>query len=602
MGLKAGGLGRQHSTLMTRAGWTAVLIVASWIATATSASAEAAPDDSRWRRPGPARGVVPDDDELLRRGAVIGEVYVQTDNVFDPEDPGQDSLLYRVANRLHVTTRPAVIERQLLFRRGDPYDPRVLQESARLLRSLNFLYDVWIEPIRYRGNRVDVLVRTRDVWTLGLGAGFERSGGTNSVKFNLDESNILGSGRFVDLKYTDDLDRSSSRIRFVDPALFGTRAELRLWYADNSDGHRRIFDLERPFFSLDSRWAGSTNLISDRRIERIYHQGEVTERYHHENTFAELVSGFSKGYRDGRARRWLFGYTYDQDQFWPEGTFPDEILPDSPRPYPFPDPADPRPHDPDKNGGDSPAVAAPANRQLSYFWIGYEEVEDRYFQTHNMDRIQRTEDFNLGLELRARLGWSSPTWGGDESQAVFTADVRSGFAPNERSTIFVSGYASGRWGAGGHENVRAGGAVRYFLRTFGRHHLLAAVYADAGWNLDPENQLLLGGDSGLRGYPTRFQDGDRRLLISLEHRFYTNWELFDLIHVGAAVFLDAGRAWYDDGPRQDDDLGLLKNFGVGLRLGSSRSARGQLVHLDVAFPMDGGDQDVQWLVTSKNTF
>ncbi|MEE8526041.1 MAG: hypothetical protein V3T72_19055 [Thermoanaerobaculia bacterium] len=587
---------------MTRAGRIATVIVACCVAAATNAAAEAAPDDSRWRRPDPARGVVPDDDELLRRGAVFGEVYIRTDNVFDPEEPGQNRFLYRLANRLHATTRPAVIERQLLFRRGDPYDPRVLQETARLLRSLGFLYDVWIEPIRYRGNRVDVLVRTRDVWTLGVGAGFERSGGENSFGFNLDESNLFGSGRFFDVKYTDDHDRSSSRIRFVDPALFGTRAELRLWYADNSDGHRRVFDLERPFFSLDSRWAGSTKLISDRRIERIYHRATVTERYHHESTFAELVSGLSKGYRDGRTRRWLFGYTYDRDRFWAEGAFPGETLPDGPAPYPYPypDPTDPRPHDPDKNGA-SPAVVPP-NRRLSYFWIGYEEVEDRFFQTRNMDRIQRTEDFNLGLELRARLGWSAPSWGGDESQAVFAADVRSGFAPTAGSTVFVSGYAAGRWGSGGHENVRVGGAVRYFLRTFGRHQLLATVHADAAWNLDPENQLLLGGDSGLRGYPARFQDGDRRFLISLEHRFYTDWELFDLVHVGAAVFLDAGHAWYDDGPRRDDDLGLLKDVGLGLRLGSSRSARGQLVHLDVAFPMDGGSQKVQWLVTSKSTF
>lgn len=43
--------------------------------------------------------------------------------------------------------------------------------------------------------------------------------------------------------------------------------------------------------------------------------------------------------------------------------------------------------------------------------------------------------------------------------------------------------------------------MRYFWRNFGRHQLLASMRADAAWNLDPENQILLGGDTGLRGYP-----------------------------------------------------------------------------------------------------
>jgi len=43
---------------------------------------------------------------------------------------------------------------------------------------------------------------------------------------------------------------------------------------------------------------------------------------------------------------------------------------------------------------------------------------------------------------------------------------------------------------------------------------------------------------------------------------------------------------------------------VGLRLGSSRSSFGNVVHIDLAFPLDGGaDIDkVQLLVETKATF
>jgi len=53
-----------------------------------------------------------------------------------------------------------------------------------------------------------------------------------------------------------------------------------------------------------------------------------------------------------------------------------------------------------------------------------------------------------------------------------------------------------------------------------------------------------------------------------------------------------------------ESLGLLKDVGVGLRLGSSRSSFGNVLHLDIAFPLDGGDDidSVQFLVTSRGSF
>ena len=97
--------------------------------------------------------------------------------------------------------------------------------------------------------------------------------------------------RQLDVKLSDDPDRSSQRFRYVDNALLGSRAELRLWYSMNSDGHRRIFDLERPFYALDTRWAAATKLVSDERQEKLYSQGEAVEHFQHERTMAEIRGG-----------------------------------------------------------------------------------------------------------------------------------------------------------------------------------------------------------------------------------------------------------------------------------------------------------------------
>jgi hypothetical protein len=50
----------------------------------------------------------------------IGEIRVETRSIFDPDKPGEDKWVFRVADRLHRTTRPEVIRRQILLEPGDP--------------------------------------------------------------------------------------------------------------------------------------------------------------------------------------------------------------------------------------------------------------------------------------------------------------------------------------------------------------------------------------------------------------------------------------------------------------------------------------------------
>ena len=117
------------------------------------------------------------------------------------------------------------------------------------------------------------------------------------------------------------------------------------------------------------------------------------------------------------------------------------------------------------------------------------------------------------------------------------------------------------------------------------------------WNPYPGDQLLLGGDNGLRGYPLRYQSGDRLALISLEERVYTDWYPFRLLRVGGAVFYDGGRAW--SGPNESTiNPGWLNDVGFGLRFFSVRSAFGNVVHVDFAFPLDAdpGIRSFQFLV------
>lgn len=186
------------------------------------------------------------------------------------------------------------------------------------------------------------------------------------------------------------------------------------------------------------------------------------------------------------------------------------------------------------------------------------------------------------------------------ARLVASVEAAGGFRLASRGLLLADAATSARRGSDGIENFLWSGRLRYYYRFSDSQLFYAALRTAATHRIDAENQLLLGGDNGLRGYPLRFLDGDRRFLFTVEQRFFSEREFFHLIRLGAAVFFDAGEAWFAGEGRQR----LLKDIGAGLRIGSSRSARGSVIHLDVAFPLDrsGSIQAIQWLVTTKETF
>jgi hypothetical protein len=130
---------------------------------------------------------LPDNQTLEGNGAVIGQIVLERANVFDLNDPDENNSLYRLANRWHIVTREKVIQQQLLFKSGDTFSERLLDESGRILRQNIYLYDASIKPIRAQNGVVDISVETRDVWSLGPDLSFSRKGGENRSGIGLEE-------------------------------------------------------------------------------------------------------------------------------------------------------------------------------------------------------------------------------------------------------------------------------------------------------------------------------------------------------------------------------------------------------------------------------
>src|SRR5262249_47337535 len=152
-------------------------------------------------------------------------------------DPAENNWLYRLADRLHIPTRSSAIRALLLFRSGQPYDPVLLEETARNIRqNVGFLREPLIRPYRYHDGVIDIQVIVHDVWTLEPGINFNRSGGVNGWGFDFKDGNFLGTGKSFEFGHSQNVDRRSNFVYWTDPNVFGTRWTDTINYQNNSDG------------------------------------------------------------------------------------------------------------------------------------------------------------------------------------------------------------------------------------------------------------------------------------------------------------------------------------------------------------------------------
>ena len=522
---------------------------------------------------------LPSDAELERSRAVVGRIEVDNKNIFDLKNPEDDNWLFRLADRLHPVTRLATIREQLLFHTGEPYSRHLLEESARILRANPYFYDASIEPTAYHDGKVDILVVTHDVWTLNPGFNFSRTGGKSSTGFQIEEINTLGTGTDVKLEHTNSVDRTESVIMVSNPHTFGTWFTTAIALGSRSDGKTRQFILDRPFYALETRRAGGIALNDSTQDDTLYDRGEQIDRFADHSRFYQIYGGFSRGLENSWTRRYSAGLAYD------EHVFTDSSLWSGP-------------------------VVLPANRRFVYPWLRFDLVKDEFVKLRNHNQIGRTEDFDVGTYATAQVGWAGTALGSTRNAINFMLAAGDGYELVRGNTLTISSVYTGRVEDGTLENAVLNGSVRFYDEQSGywpfregNWLFFTTLAGSVGKRLDLENQVLLGGDNGLRGYPLRYQDGNSRALLSLEERYFSDWYPFRLFRVGAAVFFDMGRTW---GTPQigTPGIGLLKDAGFGLRFGNARTGLGNVIHVDLAFPMDGDPsiKRVQFLVQTEQEF
>ncbi|MFL6573920.1 MAG: hypothetical protein ACJ8G4_19330 [Burkholderiales bacterium] len=515
---------------------------------------------------------LPSFEELERLGAVIGTIRVDPRDIYDLSDPRENSWPYRLANRLHARTRPQTVARQLLFKAGDRVTARAIAETERLLRGNRYLHDVEIRPVAYRDGVVDIDVITRDSWTLDPGVSIARSGGANSSRVYANEKNLAGWGVSVGVNYSKNVEHAGTQVSYSDKHVIFPWTSLDASVSRLDDGSQWSLAFGRPFYATDTPWAAGFSASHSDALNSIFDRGERVAAYRALQSSFRATGGVSSPAPSGAMRRYTAGYDYQSSNYAAEP-------------------------------GQTPPDPLPQDLVLSGPFVGYEVLNESYEKVVNREQIGRTEYFALGTKAAVQLGRSFTTLGGTVDGWIVSLGASHGMHLFRSHSLFASASLSGRVEEGRRQNQLFSASARYFIPQRRDAVFMAALNADVYRHPDRTAPLQLGGDTGLRGYPLSFQSGERRALLTVEERVYTDWYPYRAVRVGAAVFADAGRAWNGAG-EQSAGQRVLTDAGVGLRFTNPRTATGTVLHADIAFPVNARNEirSVQFLLTSSTTF
>jgi hypothetical protein len=500
--------------------------------------------------------------EAPEAAPVIETIEIVVQDVFEDGGVTPDEWAYQLANRLHVETRESVVRQELLFREGEPLDPEALAQTERNLRALPFLREAQVEAFPAatssdgENGRIRVRVLVSDSWSTTPEARLAKVGNRWVWGAGLTEGNLLGRGKLLQALYSSDLDRDQTVAVYRDPRVLGSRVALTTLFSAASDGHHVSIWALRPFYSLGTEWSFQMGGEDFDRLDPLYEDGERVEQLRHVRELVRFDLARSVRRTTTSAQRLHLGYEWSRDEL------PTQL------------------------------------RQFGQVRFGLSSVTHSFRKLTHVNRFERTEDVNLGNETSAFFGISAPYLGGKEGTTFLVQlGERIGFPLNEDGFLLGSASWQARDREGAIENSIARARLDLVQKLSLRRVLLAKADFQYGADLDPEVQLRLGAESGLRGYPVRQFNGTRSLLLSVEGRWFLWDEVANLVSVGFAAFFDSGYAWPDGRPIALDDL--RSDVGVSLLLGANRvSASRPGVRFDFAYALDPVEGRGRWLFSA----
>lgn len=163
-------------------------------------------------------------------------------------------------NHTHLNTNEIILRNNLLFHVGDTLSPLILSDNERLLRELPFIDESRIIVLPVSEDEVEIMVITRDVYSLG--AEFEPRR-IDKGRIAVFDKNLFGLGHDFRLTVPYDPGLPNSPGFGLDYGInniFRTFIGIELSYFDGLGEKSYGFNLKRDLVSSTTKWAGAVSL------------------------------------------------------------------------------------------------------------------------------------------------------------------------------------------------------------------------------------------------------------------------------------------------------------------------------------------------------
>lgn len=501
--------------------------------------------------------IVPDDEHLTVRkprdpagnrsrnytGKIIRKIDVVNLDIFGASvNNPNDSLrnwFQKSGNALHINTKDWIIKDMLIFSEGKTFVPYSIQESERIIRLNNYIYDVRIIPREIAGNRdsIDIVVYIQDIWSINGSAAYSKGGKSGSVSLN--DLNFLGYGN-----------EFNGRFKF-DPALSRgwdwdgnytfnniqrTFVSAKLYYSSGLNRQQYGLMIGRDFFSPVITWAGAVA------------QDWQNIRY------PELLNLQLKAetVRLNRQDYWL-GYAFDIRSFYPTmvkqnrfniaGRITRTVY------------------------SQKPAFDTLNLFQDNTFYLGRIGYSYRtYYQDRFIFGLGKTEDIPIINMIEFLIGFEK---GANSSRPYYGLKTGYSFYSDKLGYMY-GGFQTGifrsnrRW-----QNRTSVIELMYFskLNTIGTYnwrHYIGSRYSYSFDPLRPEDDILdINNKGGLRGFSDAELRGNKKLILNYENDIFVPLKFLGF-KLAIITFADFGLISSSNSPLFSSKL--YQGYGFGIRI------------------------------------
>ena len=494
-------------------------------------------------------------------------------DIFDLDDPNT-LFLHRWANFFHIKTKEKTIYNEVAFfiKKCDVSQDDI-EELERHLRNKKYIRDARVTRLINSGK---ISVETWDNWSLMPTVDFGRKGGVNKYAIGIKDRNFLGLGIDAELESFTNDQRSGYQFKLNFPLFLKNNINVSAKFTSSNDGTSESVFFQKDFVSFDTPNAFSIGFDNFSQIDTQYKLGEIYNQFNHRKVYSTATWKWLDSDTDEATLKFGIGFTNDRHEF--------SQIEESQNPFPI--------------------SLVPSNRDFSYPSLNIEYLKKEFRKLTNLYLINQIEDFNLGWNFSAQIGsdignnQASPT-------ILWRSYLSKGIEFFDDSFWFMTANFEGEIYSNSIIPTRAVLSLtnEYFHKisdSWGGYFKNNSQFSQ---NQFQDYPIVLGGESGLRGYPLQYRHGDHSTQFTAEARYYPHINIYKLVELGGAIFVDSGRVFSSSDPTTHQDS-WMTSVGIGARFYSNQTSEARVIHVDIIKPVTSvpGVNGIEFRISSKHSF